>query len=68
MARIAEETGGQSFTATTGSQLKAVYDQIGRAVGYDTRRHDITVWFTAAGLILLVAAAGAALLWTQRLV
>ena len=68
MAQIAEETGGRSFTATSGSQLKAVYDQIGRAVGYDTHQHDITVWFTAAGLLVLIVAAGAALIWTQRLV
>ena len=68
MAQIAEETGGRSFTATTAGQLRSVYDQIGRAVGYDTRQHDITVWFTAAGLVTLIIAAGASLLWTQRLV
>jgi Ca-activated chloride channel family protein len=68
MAQIAEETGGRSFTATSASQLTAVYDQIGRAVGYDTHQHDITVWFTAAGLVVLILAAGAALVWTQRLV
>ncbi len=68
MAAIAEQTGGRSFTATTGGQLKSVYDQIGRAVGYDTREHELTVWFTGAALLMLVLACIAALVWTQRLV
>jgi Ca-activated chloride channel family protein len=67
MARIADATGGQSFSATSASQLKSVYDQIGKAVGYDKVDRDISVWFTAFGLVALVLAAGAALVWTDRL-
>jgi Ca-activated chloride channel family protein len=67
MARIASESGGKSFTASSGSQLGAVYDQIGRAVGYDTHEHEITVWFTGLALALAALAACAALLWSQRI-
>ena len=68
MARIAKESGGKSFTAKSASQLHSVYDQIGRAVGYVVHRHEVTAWFTGAGLALGALAAAAALIWSQRLV
>jgi Ca-activated chloride channel family protein len=68
MARIASLSGGQTFTAETGGQLKSVYDQIRRAVGYDVRRREVTAWFTGVGLILAMAGAVGALIWTQRVV
>lgn len=67
MAKIASGSGGESFTATTGNQLNAVYDQIRKTVGFDTVRTDITEWFTGLALLLAVLCAGAALFWMQRL-
>jgi Ca-activated chloride channel family protein len=67
MANIASGSGGKSFTATTGNQLNAVYDQIRRTVGFDTVRSDITEWFTGLALLLAVLTAGAALVWMQRI-
>jgi Ca-activated chloride channel family protein len=66
MARIAALSGGQTFTAETAGQLRSVYDQIGRAVGYDVHRREITAWFTGLGLVMAMAGAIAALIWTQR--
>ncbi|GAC1375966.1 MAG: VWA domain-containing protein [Acidimicrobiales bacterium] len=68
MAQIATETGGRTFSATTSGRLKSVYTEIGRAVGYDVHRHEITAWFTGAGLLLAMLSAVAALVWNQRLV
>ena len=68
MARIAALSGGDTFTAETGGQLKSVYDQIGRAVGYDTVRRNISAWFIGIGLLLAVAAAVATLFWSQRVI
>lgn len=68
MARIAAETGGQTFTAQTASQLKSVYDQIGRIVGYDVQHRDLTAWFTTAALVLALLAGVTALIWTQRII
>jgi Ca-activated chloride channel family protein len=68
MARIAAESGGTSFTARSAGQLKSVYTQIGRAVGYEVHKHDVSSWFTFLGLLLAALSATAALIWTQRLV
>jgi Ca-activated chloride channel family protein len=68
MAQIASLSGGETFTAQSAGQLTSVYNQITRAVGYDVHRREITAWFTGIGLLLAVAAAAGALLWTQRLV
>ena len=68
MAQIAADTGGQTFKAQSAGQLKSVYAQIGRAVGYDVHRHEVTAWFTGIGLVLAMLAGIAALVWNQRLV
>ena len=68
MAQIASSTGGQSFSAQSATQLKAVYKEIGRAVGYDVQYRDITAWFIGIALLVAVLAAAGALVWTQRLV
>lgn len=68
MAQIASSTGGRTFTATSAGQLKSVYDEVGRVVGYNVEHRDITAWFIGIALALMVAAAGGALIWNQRLV
>ena len=67
MAQIASVSGGQTFTAQSAEQLKSVYRQIGRVVGYDVHRHEITTWFTGLGLVVAAVAGLAGLLWTQRI-
>jgi Ca-activated chloride channel family protein len=68
MAQIAADSGGHSFSAQTAGQLKSVYSQIGRTVGYDVHRHEITAWFTGLALAIGMLAGIAALVWTQRIV
>jgi Ca-activated chloride channel homolog len=68
MAQIAAVSGGQSFTAQTAGQLKSVYRQIGRTVGYDVHHHEVTAWFTGLALAIAMLAAIAALVWSQRIV
>ncbi len=67
MAQISSATGGQTFTAETATQLKSVYAAIGRAVGYDVHRHEVTVWFTGVALAVAMSAGLAALVWNERL-
>jgi Ca-activated chloride channel family protein len=67
MARIANDTGGETFDAETADQLSRTYSKIATTIGYDTETHEITVWFTAFGLVAAALAAVAALVWSQRL-
>ena len=66
MEEVAAETGGTAFTATSGDELRAVYEDIQARVGYDTEEQDVSRLFLAAGLFSVVVAAGAALVWTGR--
>ena len=68
MDQIASTGGGHTFTARTAGQLKSVYQDIGRAVGYDVERRDVTAWYLGIALILALASAVGALVWTQRVV
>lgn len=67
MAEIASRSGGKTFTATSANELRSVYKAIGRTVGYDVHRSDITVWFAGIALALGMLAAAAALIWSQRI-
>jgi Ca-activated chloride channel family protein len=68
MAQIASDSGGHTFTAQTASQLKSVYSKIGRVVGYDSHRREITAWFTGVALAMALLAGIGALIWSQRIV
>ncbi len=68
MSQIASATGGHTFTAQTANQLRSVYNEIGRVVGYNVQHRDITAWFIGVALLMMMAAAAAALTWNQRLV
>lgn len=67
MAKIADDTGGRTFTAENAGELKSVYSELQKAIGFDVRKTDISAWFTVIGLVLAVGAAIAAMLWTERI-
>ena len=67
MAQIASATNGSTFSAKSASQLRSVYNEIGRAVGYVVKHRNISAWFIAFALALAVAAAAGALIWNERL-
>jgi len=64
---IAETTGGDAFEASSASQLRAVYNGIGRSIGYRTERREITTWFVGLGIAFAMAAAAMSLVWFSRL-
>lgn len=67
LERLAESTGGTSFTAESGEELAAVYEDIGSSVGTTTERREVTAVVTGLALALGVAAAVSSLVWGARL-
>jgi Ca-activated chloride channel family protein len=67
LERLAEATGGSSFTAESGEELSAVYDDIASQVGTTTEKREITAAVTGLGLALAVGAAAGSLVWGARI-
>lgn len=67
MASVARATGGRSFEAASAGQLRSVYDDIGTRVGFDIEKRDVGFTFVAIGVVLLLAALAASLVWTSRI-
>lgn len=66
LAQIAELTGARAFEAPTAQDLAQIYDSLGSRIGYTTETQEVTQWFAAAGLLLVVAGAGLAAHWFNR--
>jgi Ca-activated chloride channel family protein len=66
MRSVAESTGGQSFTAEDASSVNDVYRNLGRFIGTVREQHDVTDWFVAAAMALLVASAAAWWRWDEE--
>jgi Ca-activated chloride channel homolog len=66
LAAIAETTGGRAFEAPTARDLAQIYESLGSRIGYTTEQREVTQWFAAAGLLLVLAGAGLAAHWFNR--
>jgi Ca-activated chloride channel family protein len=66
LAAIAETTGGRAFEAPTARDLAQIYESLGSRIGYTTEEREVTQWFAAAGLLLVVTGAGLAANWFNR--
>lgn len=64
---VAERTNARFFTAPSAEELNAVYKDLGRKVGYRDERRDATHIPLAVGFLLLLAAGGLSLLWSEKL-
>jgi Ca-activated chloride channel homolog len=67
LAEIARTTGGRAFEAGSQDELVEVYADIGRVVGYETVRRDVSAWFVGVGIALLGLTGVLSLAWSQRL-
>ncbi|TDD02078.1 VWA domain-containing protein [Nonomuraea diastatica] len=64
---LAEAAGGGFYEAASGSELQAVYEDIGTSVGYRTEQQEVWQWFVAAGLVCGLIAAVTSMVWFSRL-
>ena len=67
LQRIADETGGSYHAAASARGAEQVYTDIGSQIGYTTEHRDISPWFVGIGLLFALGAAGASMLWSNRL-
>jgi Ca-activated chloride channel family protein len=66
MAEVASTTGGSAFEAASGKELAKVYESIQARVGYTKEPRELATWFVAAGVLVLLAAVIASMVWTGR--
>jgi Ca-activated chloride channel family protein len=67
LKKIAELSGGDSFTASSLEQLKQVFTNLQEQIGYETIKGDASVGWLRLGSLVLALAALAALLINRRL-
>jgi Ca-activated chloride channel family protein len=67
METLALDTGGAAFTAESGEELDAVYQDIGEQVGTTTEEREVTDLVAGLALLLAVLAGAASLAWGARL-
>jgi Ca-activated chloride channel family protein len=67
LAQIAEVTGATAFDAPTAEDLTAVYGDLQSRIGSTEEEQEVTAWFAAGALVLLVVGAGLSALWFGRL-
>ena len=66
LQQVAEMTGGKYFDAPTAEDLAAVYESLGSKVGYTEQVQEVTQWFAAGALLLVLVGGGLAALWFNR--
>jgi Ca-activated chloride channel family protein len=66
LAEIAEITGARFFQAPTADDLAAIYASLGSRVGFTLEEQEVTQWFAAGALVLVLLGGGLAALWFNR--
>lgn len=66
LEKIADITGGEYFLARTADKVARIYEKLGRRLVLERQELEITVLFTALGIILSLASAGLSLSWAGR--
>ena len=64
---IAEITNAEYFQATSGAELKKIYDNLTAKFVLQRSQTEITAFFAAAAAALLIAAAALSLAWFSRI-
>ena len=67
LARIADLSGGEAFTASSLEQLKQVFTSLQQQIGYETIKGDASTGWLRLGALVLALAGGLALLINRRL-
>jgi Ca-activated chloride channel family protein len=68
LAQIARASGGEAFTASTASGLKAVYEKLGSQLGRRQEQRQVTSAFAGGAVALLLLGGALSLRWFGRLI
>jgi Ca-activated chloride channel family protein len=66
LQRIADLTGARFFAAPSSKELKSIYRELGSKIGFVKERQEVTVVFSAAALLCMVAGVALSLAWFSR--
>jgi Ca-activated chloride channel family protein len=64
---VAQQSGGRYFEAPTSGDLRAIYEELGARIAYETRRGDFTAPVTAAAMVLMLTGGALSLVWFGKL-
>jgi Ca-activated chloride channel homolog len=67
MQQIARVSGGRAFNARSADELSSIYKKLGSQLSSVTRKKEITWWFAAGGVVLLIGAVVSSVRGTGRL-
>jgi Ca-activated chloride channel family protein len=67
MQEIARLSGGRAFNARSAGELSSIYKKLGSQLSSVTRKKEITWWFAAGGVVLLIGAVASSVRWSGRL-
>ncbi len=67
LQKIADMTRGSYFRASTAADLKTIYKSLNTQLIMETKKTEVTAFFSAAAAVLALLAAGLSLLWFNRI-
>lgn len=67
LKRVAEKTGGEYFRASSDTDLREIYGNLGTQLVFKAEQTELTAGFTALAAVLLLIAGALSLLWFHRL-
>lgn len=67
LSEIADISGGTAYSAESGDELEAVYDEIQSSIGWRTEDRDVTPYVAALAFLLALGGAALSLRWFSRL-
>ena len=66
LARIAEASEGEDYTAASADRLSEIYEELGSQLSHKKEKRQVTSAFAGGGLLLLLAAAAMSMRWFGR--
>ena len=67
LKQIAQATGGRYYSADNETDLRNIYANLGTQLVFKPQQTELTAWFSAAAILLLLVAGIISLLWFNRL-